>query len=54
MISYAIFIYSGNFQRFLMIPINSRSFYLHGKENSREFGTFPETSMIIHFQYLDD
>ena len=32
-----------------MIPLNSRSFYLHGKENSSEFWTFPETSMTMHF-----
>ena len=49
MMSYAIFIYSGNFQRFLSDSTDFQNFYLHGKENSSEFWTFPETSMIMHF-----
>ena len=54
MISYAIFIYSGKFHK---LPLNSeptQSFYLHGKENSSKFWSFPETSMTMHFLILDD
>ena len=29
----------------------AQNFYWQGKENSREFWTFPETSMTIHFDF---
>ena len=54
MISYAMFIYSGNFQRLLNESTDFQNFYLHGKENSRGIWTFRETSMTIHFKLLDD
>ena len=51
MISYVIFIYSGNFQRFL----NNSTYFqkllkasICMEKNSREFWTFPETFMTIH------
>ena len=37
-----------------LLPEIAQSFYWHGKENSREFQTFPKTSMTIHFKFLDD
>ena len=37
-----------------MILLTSRKFYGHGKENSKEFWTFLETSMTKYFSFLDD
>ena len=48
MISYAIFIYSGKFQRLQMIPVKSRNFYLHGKEKSSEFWAFLQGSRTFY------
>ena len=53
MISYDILIYSGNFHKLL----NDSTYFQNllkasigiGKENSRQFRTFPETTMTIHF-----
>ena len=38
----------------ILLPEIAQNFYWYGKENSREFRTFPETSMTIHFYFLDD
>ena len=40
--------------RFHLLPEPTQSFYWHGKETSRKFWTFPETSMTIHFLFQDD
>ena len=37
-----------------MILLTSRKLYRHGKEHSKEFWTFPETSMTKYFSFLDD
>ena len=49
MILYATFIFLEISTNFSMILLTSRLCYCHGKENSREFQTFPENSMTIHF-----
>ena len=52
MISYVIYIYSVNFQRFLNDSTYFQKLFkasIGMEKNSRELQTFPETSMAIHF-----
>ena len=55
MISYVNFFLFWKFpevsQWLYMLSEIAQSFYWHGKENSREFQTFLETSMTIHFNF---